>query len=389
MMFLTNDDRRGHLTHQALRRLACGLGGLLAATLLAACGASKPKPTPLESLTPVVKLESVWQHKIGAMGAQLSIVTTADGAVVAAATDGRIQALDIASGKLRWKADADAKLSAAVGSDGRYAAVVTSDNVLKVFDAGHLAWSQRQPGRVATAPLVAGERVFVQAVDRSVRAYDVVDGRWLWVYQHAGTEPLALAARGVIEPFRDTLLVGQGNRLVGLDPDKGEPRFDVSVGTPRGTNEVERLADLIGPLARVDDEVCARSFQFTIACLELNRGSVRWTHPQSGTQAVGADLTMVVGSDGGDRLSAWKAEDGELLWRVDRFIHRGLSAPAIWVGRVVVGDEDGWLHVLARDDGRTLGRVRLDGPLACAPLVVKDELLVATREGTLYAWRLN
>lgn len=358
-------------------------------SVLAACGSSKPSPASLESLgAPNVRLSTAWSQRVGSVDGQLSLAVT-NGEVTTASTNGDIVSFDIATGKERWRAQARADLSAMVGSDGRYAAVVTQANELLTFDQGKLLWRERLPGRVITAPLVAGERVFVQAVDRSVRAYDVLDGRWLWQYQRPGGEPLALATSGVVAAFRDTLLVGQGARLVGLDPLKGTVRFDVNVGTPRGTNEVERLADLVGPLARVDDEACVRAFQLSVACMELNRGSLRWTRPQAGRQAVAANERMVVGSDGADRLSAWKTENGDLLWRVDRFTYRNISAPVIWGNRVVFGDYDGYLHVLASDDGRTLARTELDSALVAAPVVVDQTLLVVTRKGTLYALRAN
>jgi outer membrane protein assembly factor BamB len=369
-------------------RGACLAASLAAvAAVLSGCGASKPSPAPLESLNAApLRLSTVWSHRVDSVDGQL-ILAVAPGSITTASTDGDIVSFDPATGTERWRANARAKLTALVGSDGRYAAVVNEDNELMAFDQGKATWKERLPGRVTTAPLVAGERVFIQAIDRSIRAYDVQDGRWLWQYQRPGGEPLSLATSGVVAAFRDTLIVGQGARLVGLDPLKGTVRFDVNVGTPRGTNEVERLADLIGPIARADDEVCVRAFQLAVACLELNRGSLRWSRPQAGTQAVAATESMVVGADSGDRLSAWKAEGGDLLWRVDRFTYRGLSAPAIWGQRIVVGDRDGYLHVLSATDGHTLGRIELDSALAAAPVVVDQLLLVATRKGTLYALR--
>jgi outer membrane assembly lipoprotein YfgL len=359
------------------------------AVVLAACGSSKPSPAPLESLSATsVRVNTVWSHRVGSVDGPMSLAVSKD-AVALASTGGEIMSFDIATGRERWHADAKDKLSAAIGSDGRFAAVVTQANELITFDQGKLLWRERLPGRVVTAPLVAGERVFIQSIDRGIRAYDAVDGRWLWQYQRPGGEPLALATSGVISTFRDTLIVGQGPRLVGLDPTKGTVRFDVNVGTPRGSNEVERLADLVGPIARADDEVCARAFQLSVACLELNRGSLRWSRPQAGTQAVAATEAMVVGADGADRLSAWKAENGDILWRVDRFTYRGLSAPAIWGKYVAVADRDGYLHLLALDDGRTVGRIELDAPLATAPVVVDQLLLLATTKGTVYALRAN
>jgi outer membrane assembly lipoprotein YfgL len=355
---------------------------------LAACGSSKPSPSPLESFKPAVRVSTLWSHRVGSIDGQFSLAV-AQGSVVTASTDGDIVSFDIGTGSERWRARAKGDLASAVGSDGRYAAVISRDNELMVFDQSKFLWSERQPGRLISAPLVAGERVFIQAVDRSVRAYDVLDGRWLWQYQRPGGEPLALASPGVVSAFRDTLLVGQGARLVGLDPTLGSVRFDVNIGTPRGSNEVERLADLVGPLARADDEACVRAFQLSVACLELNRGSVRWSRPQAGTQGVAANERMVVGADGADRLSAWKTENGDLLWRVDRFAYRGLSTPAIWGERVVVGDKEGYLHILASDDGRTVGRLELDSALAAAPVVVDRTLLVVTRKGTVYALEAN
>ena len=364
------------------------MGALMAAVaLLAGCGSSsRPKPTPLESFTPSQAVRTVWSVRLGPADGPMTLAV-AGGAVALASSDGQILSLDPATGRERWRANVGAKLSAAVGSDGRFAAVVTTDNELVVLDGGQVSWRERLPGRVITAPLVAGERVFVQSVDRGVRAYDVLDGRWLWNFQRPGVDPLALAQSGLLAAFRDTLVVGVGPRLIGLDPLRGTPRSEASLGLPRGTNEVERLSDLVGPPARSEDDLCVRSFQLSVGCVNMNRGTLRWSRPQAGYQALGADDNMVVGADAADRLTAWRAETGETLWRVDRFQHRGLSAPVMWSGRIAVGDSEGQLHLLAANDGRTLARLPLDGALSAAPVVVGDMLLVATRAGTLYALR--
>lgn len=376
------------LTMTLFRRVLGATTVVTSLAFLAACGSTKPEPADLEKFTASQGITTVWSKRFGSVDGPTALAVS-KGAVTWADTDGQILSLELATGKELWHAKAGADLSAAVGSDGRYAAVVTVDNELITFDQGKLLWRERLPGRVITPPLVAGERVFVHGVDRSVRAYDVLDGRWLWNYQRPGGDALSLSAPGLLGAFRDTLVVGQGARFVGLDPLKGTPRFDFSVGTPRGTNEVERLAELVGPGARADDEICVRAFQLAVACVEMNRGSLRWSRPQTGTQAVAANDTIVVGADGADRLSSWKTENGDIRWRVDRFAHRGLSAPAVWGKLIAVGDYDGKLHILSADDGRTVARLDLDDALSAAPVVADGLLLVATRSGTLYALRAN
>jgi outer membrane protein assembly factor BamB len=365
------------VAHTSGSKLSWRLAALaLAAATLAGCsGSGRPKPNPLESFAPSQQVKVAWQTRLGAAEGPLSLAVNGS-SVAMASSDGQVLSLDVNTGREHWRANVGSKLAAGVGSDGRFAAVVTTDNELVLLD-----------GRVITAPLVAGERVFVQSVDRSVRAYDALDARWLWQYQRPGADPLALAQPGVLSAFRDTLVVGYSSRLLGLDPSKGTVRFEVSLGLPRGSNEVERLADLVGPAVRSDDDLCVRAFQLSVGCIDMNRGAIRWTRPQAGYQGVAADNNLVVGADSADRLSAWRAETGEVLWRVDRFQYRSLSTPVLWNGLVAVADYEGQLHFLSTQDGRTVARVSLDGALSGAPRVANGLLLVATRAGTLYALR--
>ena len=378
----------------SLRRVAAARGAsarlllsvAVLATLAACSGSSRPKPTPLEDFKPSRTAQVAWSAKVGAAQGPLSLAVTPTG-VTMAGGDGQVVQFDVATGKEVWRASVGASLAAGVGSDGRFTAVVTSDNELVVLDGAQLKWRERLPGRTITAPLVAGERVFVQLLDRSVRAYDALDARWIWQFQRPGGEPLALSQQGVLTAFRDTLVVGMGSRLVGLDPARGAVRFEASLGVPRGSNEVERLADLIGPAVRAEDDLCVRAFQLSVGCVDMNRGTLRWSRPQAGTQGVAASNDVVVGADGGDRLSAWNADNGDVLWRVERFQYRGLGTPAYVNGLIAVGDQEGYLHLLAAQDGRTVARLSLDGPVNGAPRVVNGQLLVATRSGTLYAIR--
>ena len=139
--------------------------GLCAA--LAACSSDKPKPTALESITPQIAGRSVWDVRIDATPFVL-MPSAKDDAFVVAGGDGSVVALAKDSGRELWRGSAGARLSAGVGSDGRYAAVVTRDNELVVLDKGSVKWRTRLGSLVATAPLVAGERVFVMGVDRTV-----------------------------------------------------------------------------------------------------------------------------------------------------------------------------------------------------------------------------
>ncbi len=367
---------------------ALALVALLAATLLAAGCASwdKPKPQPLRPLTEPLEVQTLWRKDIGRLDYAMQPVLRGKQLLVADG-DGQVLALDADTGAELWRAGAGARITAGVGSDGRVAAVVTRGNELVAFEAGRELWRKRLPGSVLTPPLVAGERVFVLAVDRTVQAFDALDGRRLWTLQRPG-EALTLAQAGVILPHRNTLLVGQGSRLTGVDPLTGQVQWDAAMASQRGSNEVERLADLVGPALRHGNQVCARAFQAAVACVDAARGSVTWTRNAGGAQAVGGSAEVIVGADASDRITAWKAASGDLAWSSESLLYRGLSGAAAVGPAVVFGDADGLLHFLALADGKALARVPTDGkPVLGAPLADGKRLFVVTAGGALLALR--
>jgi outer membrane protein assembly factor BamB len=363
----------------------CG-AALVVAALVAACSSSKPKPVPLDPLTPKIGGSVAWSQRIESIEFPLAMTVT-PGAFTVAGDDGTVTAIDAENGRILWRGNAGAKLSAGVGSDGKLAAVVTRDGDLVVLEQGKVKWRKAIGVRVSTAPLVAGERVFVLGVDRAVRAFDEFDGRKLWELKRPG-DPLTLSQSGVLAAFKDTLLVGQGPRLAGVDPLRGSVRWDVPIGSPRGANEIERLADLVGPSVRVGDLVCARSFQASVGCVNADKGTVAWSKNVGGTDAVAADAQFVFAADASDRITAWKSDSGEVAWTNEKLLYHGLSSP-LSVGKTVVfGDAEGIVHFLARDTGEALLRLPTDGSaIVAAPVVSGTTMLVATRKGGLFAFR--
>lgn len=368
-------------------RLKGGLAVLAAVLLAAACSSTdKPEPTPLEAYEPGIAGSRVWQASVGEIRFPLVVAAFGD-RFIAAGSEGTVLALDAGTGQTLWRATAGAPITAGVGSDGRYSSVVTRDNELVVFDGGDELWRKRLPASVITAPLVAGERVFVLRVDRGVQAFDVLDGRMLWTYQRPG-DALTLAQGGVITAFRDTLLVGQGPRLAGLDPLRGTLRWEAAIANPRGTNEVERLADLVGPAVRAGDIVCARAFQSAAGCVDASRGGLLWSRPIGGEQALGGDADLVVGADASSRMTAWKTATGDVAWTNERLLYRELSGVLVAGKVAVAGDLEGQVHFLSRETGQTQLRLATDGtPVVGRPALAGNTVLVATRGGGLFAFR--
>lgn len=363
---------------------------LLALTVaLAACssGPKRPSPAPLAPVSALVPATLAWNVGVGAVDPLMTPAVQGSTVVLANAT-GQVQALDARSGQTLWRADAKVPLSAGVGSDGRQAAVVTRQNDLVALDAGGEQWRVRLSARVFTPPLVAGERVFVLAADRSVAAFDGKTGARLWSQAARGTDPLILQQPGVLLAVGDTLVAGVSGRLVGLNPTNGGLRWDAAIARPRGINEIERLVDLVGRVGRIDDQVCARAFQAAVGCVDAARGTLQWTQPADGATGVHADADRVYGVESNGRVQAWKRANGERAWSTDRLLHRGVTAPLAAGRSIMVGDAQGFVHLLSREDGALLNRLSTDGSaIVAGPFLAGNTLIAVTRKGGVYGWR--
>ncbi|MES2842072.1 MAG: outer membrane protein assembly factor BamB [Pseudomonadota bacterium] len=367
-------------------RATC-LGVLLLAGLTAcSSGSKKPQPTELPPVAALMGTRAAWTAQVGP-GTESITPMVASGRVFVASTSGTVAALDGNTGQDVWRLNVGTPIAAGVGSDGQTAAVVTQSNHLVALANGREVWRVRLPARAFTAPLVAGARVFVLTADRTVTAFDAQNGVRLWV-QSRTSEPLVLRQSGALLAVGDTLVAGLSGRLVGLNPTNGSVRWEAPVATSRGTNEVERLVDIVGPVSRIGDSVCVRAYSAAVGCVDASRGTVVWTRAAQGTTGVHGDDRLVFGADSEGSFQAWQRVSGESAWSTQRLKYRGLSAP-LALGRVVaVGDSTGLVHLISREDGSEMTRLSTDGsPILVAPVLSGDALVVQTRNGGVYAWR--
>ena len=370
--------------HSRFVRLASAVG--IALVLVACSGPEKNKQLDLGPNIPLIGVRLAWSSSVGAVTFPL-LVKAVGNLVYVASTDGNLAAIDARTGGDLWRVSVGSKLSAGVGSDGRYAAVVSQENELIVLDGPKELWRQKLGAVTMTAPFVAGARVFVLSGDRSVAAFDVVNGRKLWQQQRTG-EALVLGRSGIVMAIGDTLVAGLGGRLVGMNPANGKIRWEAQVANSRGTNEVERLVDMVAGVSRDGNQVCVRAFQSSVGCVDGIKGAPLWTKPASGATGLDGDESILFGTESDGRVIAWQRVNGERLWVSERLRFRSLTAPIVVGQSVVMGDESGTLHFLSRKDGSPLNRMSTDGSPVVTNLVLVGQTLVAvTRSGGVFGFK--
>ncbi len=362
------------------------VGGMLA-VLLVACS-SQPSAPQAVALAPDPALLGVrlaWSAQTAPV--DFALAPAVHGATLITAAANTVVAHNGATGTVLWQASTGTAISAGVGSDGRWVALVTRNNELITLDGARELWRVRLSAQVLAAPLVAGARVFVLAGDRSVSAFDAQSGRQLWTDQHPG-DALVLRQPGVLTAVGNTLVVGLAGRLTGIDPNNGQTQWVATIASPRGTNDVERMVDLVSGVGRRANVVCARAFQVAVACVDAAQGRVLWRQAAQGVSGLHSDGEKVFGTEGDGRVVAWNMNDGKVAWTSDSLRYHQLSNPLVLGRSIVIGDETGQLHFLSRVDGSVLKRLATDGsPLVSAPVLVGNTLAVVTRKGGVFGFQ--
>ena len=372
-----------------LRLLGAGLAAVVA---LSGCGlwsSSRPKLPELPAVSGGAAARVAWTFQTGPAGLGFQPLVVGDSVVVAGA-NGLVARLDAATGRVIWRTDLGKSLIAGVGSDGEVTVVAARDGSLIALDReGKQKWSSPAGAEIVTVPAVGLGLVVVRGSDSRVAAWDLDTGKRRWTFERQAP---ALVLRQTASIAMDTgsAFVGlPGGRLVALSLQNGALRWEAAIGLPRGSNEIERIADIVGSPLISGREVCAAAWRGRIACLDTATGRAAWGRDFAAAAGIDLDSREVVAVDAEGGVQAF-SRSGASLWRQDGLKRRQPSAPLLTGSRVVVGDALGLLHVLSRDDGALQARLATDGSaLVGAPVLWRDLAIAQTTGGTLYAVSLD
>jgi outer membrane protein assembly factor BamB len=352
--------------------------------------ASKPKgnqPAPLVELKGSMAVRTAWKLDIGKSHDYTFSPALAGQTVLVAGGDGAIARLDAATGRALWRIKASMPLSAGVGTDGNMLVVGGVKGSVLTFDMeGKPLWTAQASSEVLSSPVVGQGVVVVRTVDNRIVGFDAKTGEKKWTVQRV-SPPLTLRnAPGMVIAGNDVLVAQPGGKLLSLVLATGAPRWEIAVGEARGATELERVTDIGGTPVVIENEVCAVSYQGRVGCFDLATGTARWTKELSSDVGIAADQRSVFASDEKGAVTAFNRDGGTSAWKNDKLSYRRLSTPVSYGRAVAVGDYQGIIHFLSREDGAFLARAATDGSAVLAtPLVAGSNLIFQTQSGTVTA----
>jgi len=305
--------------------------------------------------------------------------------------EGDVSAYNAATGKKLWQVSLDVPvITGAGGGDGLILIGTQEGEVLALDEtSGNLLWKQQLTSEVLAPPKAASGVVVARTADGRMRGLSAIDGSVLWNYQRK-VPLLSLRGASAAVLAGDKVIAGYANgKLVALSISDGQVIWEKSVAVPRGRSELERLVDIDSDPVIKDGIVYAVAFNGQVAAFDLESGQKLWARDMSSRSGLDvAESNTLYISDDEDYV--WALQGRDALWRQTRLLRRKLTAPVVVGNQIIVGDFEGYVHWISRDDGRFVARTQISkSAIRSKPAVKNDIVYILANDGELAAFRIQ
>lgn len=352
-------------------------------------------PSELTDFIESTDLNNIWSENVGKGSDELFIklvpailydkIFTAD-------THGNISALYADTGKEIWERESELSITGGPGAEGNLVMVGTSEGEVLSLDTetGDELWRSRVSSEILSPPIEADGIVVVRTIDGKIFALDAITGERLWIYDR--TVP-ALTLRGTSTPVisNGAIIAGfDGGRVTALDLNSGKLIWETKVAVSRGRSELERMVDIDAQPLIIGEAIYVTTFQANVSAISIQNGQILWQRDISSHTELGADARHLYVTDDVGNVWALDRFSGSSVWKQDKLTHRQLTGPAILGERIIVGDLEGYIHLLDKSNGVISARTQIDNtPILTQPIVSNDMLFAYSSGGTLSAYSIE
>jgi len=322
------------------------------------------EPLELTEIVPQVRIQQNWQVSLSGDIEDTRIPLRphvyAD-KIAYTSTGGDVAVYDIASGRSIYSSSAAESVSAGVGGNEQILIVGTLDgDVLAInqSDASQV-WSVNIGSEIVAIAHTQGEKAIIRTNVNRIVALSMVTGEKLWTASQ--TSPV-LTLRGASVPLvKDGIIyAGMDNgKVIAVSSDSGNVIWESRVSIPSGRSELERIVDIDGQLAADSEHIYAASYHGRVVAISRINGRINWSRDIPSTVGVAVDDTLVYVTDRDDNVWALEKDTGISVWKQEDLLYRQLSAPVVQSNAVLVGDLEGYIHALSKEDGSIIGRANL------------------------------
>ena len=349
-------------------------------------------PTPLVEIETIAEIIELWSKNSGKGSTKQFLKLTpshSQGKVFVADALGNLASLDANNGNTLWKIDTDLTISGGPGASEKLTMIGSDEGDVLAYasESGEFIWQAKVSSEILAAPQEANDIVVVRTIDGRIFGLDANDGSRLWIYER--TMP-ALTLRGTSNPIitGDIVIAGfDGGRLSAIDLFTGKLIWETSVSLSSGRSQLERMVDIDSDPIIIGNDIYVATFQGRLASVALEDGRITWTRDISSYAGFTSDGNIIYITDDQSHVWALDRATGTSVWKQENLFARQATAPATIGNLVVVGDLEGYLHWMDKDNGQFVARTQVsESAIIAPPIAVEDVVYAYSSDGILSAY---
>lgn len=345
-------------------------------------------PAELEEIKASYTAKVDWKVALGDTARYDYTPALETGFVYGANVEGDVIKLDAVKGQQLWKTNIGETISGGVGTGGGLVLVGTNKGHVYALDVtGKPLWNSKLSSEILSVPRYFDGKVIVRTGDNRIYGIDAADGSRKWVYERTAPALTLRSSVGIIVDGGAVYAGYAGGKLAAIRADNGKLIWEATVAQPKGVTEIERIADITS-LPFVDGPLLfAVAYQGRIAAIDRKNGQVLWNRDISSYNGLTAEDGKLFVSHTLGSVYSLDYENGRTFWRQGNLSNRRLTKPLSMGAFIAVGDLEGYIHFLSRDEGNFVGRIKIDdnAVMSLAAGNSTSQLLAETRGGGLYA----
>ena len=323
-------------------------------------------PTELEDITETTQISTIWDHSVGVGVDEVMVNLTpaiVNNEIYTVDREGLVSVIDLTTGSIKWQAELDMLITGGIGASEDILVVGNTRGEIVVLNAsdGSVKWQKQMSSVMLSAPMIMDDVLLARTGDGRIFALGTESGEQLWVYDR-GVPVLTL--RGNSSPMvggRELVFTGfDSGKITAVIIKDGRLFWETSAAVPSGRSDLERLVDIDGGMILIGRVLYAVTYQGSLVALDAMEGKILWSKEMSSYAGISADEQQIYVTDSDSNVWAVDRTTGKKLWKQHKLAYRKLTAPLSIGNYVLVGDYDGYIHVLSSLDGSFVGRERVD-----------------------------
>ena len=275
-------------------------------------------------------------------------------------TNGSIKSINPNTGTIQWESQVNA-LSSGVAAG--FGVIVVSDiegNVITLNqDDGSVLWTLNLKGEVLAPAAIDPKFIVVKTGSGELLALDKSSGEISWSYR---SKLPALTIRGSSSPVIEGDIVYatfDNGRLGVFELDSGFPVWDGAISYAKGSSELENLVDSDSNPVIDAGLVYTINYQGNLSLFDRSQKRAVWQTEASSFYSPLLIRGLIILVESKSNLRSFFTKTMEESWTSDAYLNRQLSNPISFSGFTIVGDYEGYVHVLDPLNGKTVGRKKI------------------------------